>query len=120
VTIRQHVSLEELVQSNILIVQALVEVLGEKGVIDQADVLRRIEKLKHETTFTKSPQHATPEPSADTRTMVVSVDDLIASNMMAVEALLAILVDKAFLTQGEVNELMADLRKKTSAKMRKQ
>ena len=47
---KQPVSFEELALSNMLIVQALVELLNEKGVLAQAEVLQRVQKLRQETT----------------------------------------------------------------------
>ena len=118
-TKRQRVSFEELAYSNMLIVQALVELLSERGLLDKAEILQRVEKLKQETSFTKSSQ-TTAEPIADPRTVIVSIDDLISSNKLVVEMLLAILVDKAFLTHEEMEELLADFRKKAAVRMRKQ
>ena len=43
------VSFEELVYSNMMIVQALVELLSEKGVLTQKEVMERVQKLKQET-----------------------------------------------------------------------
>jgi hypothetical protein len=43
------VSFEELAYSNMLVVQALVELLAEKGVLNQQEVLSRVEKLRRET-----------------------------------------------------------------------
>jgi hypothetical protein len=46
------VSFEELAYSNILVVQALVELLSEKGVLSKQEILRRVQKLKEETKVT--------------------------------------------------------------------
>lgn len=45
---RKTVSLEELAYSNMMIVQALVDVLAEKGVLTQSEVMERVQKLKQE------------------------------------------------------------------------
>jgi hypothetical protein len=53
---RATVSFEELAYSNMLIVQALVELLAEKGVLTQKEVTERIQKLKKETQTNKPRQ----------------------------------------------------------------
>ena len=45
---RQSVSYEDLAYSNMLQIQALVELLSEKGILGQAEVLERVKKLQHE------------------------------------------------------------------------
>jgi len=45
---RQTVSFEELAYSNMLTLNALVEVLDEKGVLTKREVLERIKKLQGE------------------------------------------------------------------------
>jgi hypothetical protein len=47
---RATVSFEELAYSNMLIVQALVELLTEKGVLTQNEVTERVQRLKQETS----------------------------------------------------------------------
>jgi hypothetical protein len=46
------VSFEELAYSNMLVVQALVELLAEKGLLSQQEILSRVQKLKQETKVT--------------------------------------------------------------------
>ena len=46
---RATASFEQLAYSNMLIVQALVELLSEKGLLQQQEVLDRIKKLKQES-----------------------------------------------------------------------
>jgi hypothetical protein len=119
VTKKRRVSFDEFAHSSVLIVQALVEMLSEKGFLDETEILQRVEKLKQDISFSKSPR-CPAEPIADPRTVVVSIDDLISSNKLVVEMLLAILVDKAFLTQEEMEELLAEVRKKAAIRMRRQ
>jgi hypothetical protein len=45
---RQTVSFEELIYANMIEVQALVELLCEKGVLTQPEILQRIKKLQSE------------------------------------------------------------------------
>jgi hypothetical protein len=46
---RQTVSFEELAYSNMLTLNALVELLDEKGLLTKREVLGRIKKLQSET-----------------------------------------------------------------------
>jgi len=101
-----------------LVVQALIGLLSEKGFMHKAEILRRIAKLKQETSNSKS-QYEMPEQIAGPRLMIASVDDLIDSNMMAFDVLLALLVEKAFLTEQEMEDLVADFRKKAGVRMRR-
>jgi hypothetical protein len=50
---KQAVSFDELALSNMFIVQALVELLSEKGLLSQKEVFERVQKLKREAA-TKS------------------------------------------------------------------
>ena len=47
---RQVVSVEELALSNMLTVNALVELLSEKGLVSQQEVLERVKRLRTEMT----------------------------------------------------------------------
>ena len=61
---RLTVSFEELTCSNTLILQALMELLSEKGLFDWKEVLDRVEKFKKEPA-SKSPSRkeaSPPEP----------------------------------------------------------
>jgi hypothetical protein len=49
---RPSISFEELAYSNMLIVQALVELLSEKGLLGNAEVMERVKKLRRETDAT--------------------------------------------------------------------
>jgi hypothetical protein len=51
---RNAASFEELAYSSMLVVQALVELLAEKGVLSQQEVLSRVEKLRLETAAERS------------------------------------------------------------------
>jgi hypothetical protein len=46
---RKRASFEELAYSNMMIVQALVELLAEKGVLTQKEVMERVQRLNRET-----------------------------------------------------------------------
>ena len=46
---RQTVAFEQLTYSNMLTLNALVELLTEKGVLNKPEILERIEKLQGET-----------------------------------------------------------------------
>ena len=112
---RPTVSFEELAYSNMLIVQSLVELLAEKGIVNTAQVTERVKQLRQETkvSFPKksdSRQAAASDPMA--MPVVVTVGDLVSANMVIVESLLALLVDKALLTQDELEELVGELRSK--------
>ena len=52
---RQTVTFEELAYSNMLMLNALVELLSEKGVVAKAEVLDRIKKLQGKTGAGKRP-----------------------------------------------------------------
>jgi hypothetical protein len=45
---RQAASYEELAYSNMLQLQALIELLSEKGLVGQSEVLERVKKIQHE------------------------------------------------------------------------
>ena len=46
---RQTVSFEELTYSNILTLNALIELLDEKGLIGKKDILERVKRLQAQT-----------------------------------------------------------------------
>ena len=46
---RQAVTLEEIAYSNMLTLNALVELLSEKGVLTKPEILKRIKKLQSES-----------------------------------------------------------------------
>jgi hypothetical protein len=52
---RQTVSFEELAYSNMLTLNALVELLAEKGVLTKQEVLDRVKRLQAETRVTRKP-----------------------------------------------------------------
>lgn len=107
-------SFEQIAYSNMLVVQALVELLVEKGALTNQELLDRIQKLKHQTRVNLAAigNEGTAVPGA--RVALVALEDLVSANMIAVEALLALLVDKAFLTEAEMEELLGDLKRKAS------
>jgi len=45
-TERVKVSFEELAYSNMIVVEALVELLTEKGLLDRSEITERVKKLK--------------------------------------------------------------------------
>lgn len=47
---RTTVSFEELAYSNMIVVEALVELLTEKGLLSRKEIKERVKKLKRETT----------------------------------------------------------------------
>lgn len=47
---RMTVSFEELAYSNMIVVEALVELLTEKGLLSRAEIEERVKKLRRETT----------------------------------------------------------------------
>lgn len=49
-SLRTTVSFEELAYSNMIVVEALVELLTEKGLLSRAEIEERVKKLKRETT----------------------------------------------------------------------
>lgn len=53
---RQTVSFEELAYSNMLTLNALIELLDEKGLIGEEDILERVKRLQAETQLRKKPQ----------------------------------------------------------------
>jgi hypothetical protein len=116
-------SFEELAYSNMLIVQALVELLGEKGLLENAEVMERVKKLRRETrlTFPRGSElrHDNVADSKNTP-VVVSASDLISANMVVAETLLALFVDKGFLTRNELEELVAELREKAQRSIPRQ
>ena len=52
---RQTVSFEELAYSNMLTLNALVELLAEKGVLSKQEVLERVKQLQVGTQSKKKP-----------------------------------------------------------------
>lgn len=112
---RPTVSFDELAYSNMLVVQALVELLAEKSLLSSDEVRDRVQRLRRETQVhaTSVTSQAAPEAQVP-RMAVVTIEDLVSANMVAVEALLALLVEKAFLTRTEMEELIAELKRKAS------
>ncbi len=114
---RMTASFEQIAYSNMLVVEALVELLVEKGALTNQELLNRIQRLKQQTSVNRAaPENAAgaaPEPPG-ARVALVSLEDLVSANMIAVEALLALLVDKAFLSEAEMEELLGELRSKAS------
>jgi len=111
------VSFEELAYSNMLIIQALVEILTEKGLVGTKELTERVKRLRHESAVSppKPPEPertgASDDPMATP--VVVTAGDLVSANMVIVESLLALLVDKALLTQSELEQLIAELKQKS-------
>jgi hypothetical protein len=120
----REVTFEELVYSNMILVQALVDELVAKGLIDHQTVLARVRKLKKEAGSLRflgpdeAPAQAVHRPRD--RMVSVSFDDLVSANKITLEMLMAILVDKGFLTQAELEELKADFREKMRSRTRRQ
>jgi hypothetical protein len=52
----QTVSFEELAYSNMLTLNALVELLNEKGLLSKQEVLERVKQLQAQTRLRKKPQ----------------------------------------------------------------
>jgi hypothetical protein len=113
---RPTVSFEELAYSNMLVVQALVELLSEKGIVSTAQVTDRVKQLKQETkvSFPRPPEQERAAGSDPMATpVVVTAGDLVSANMVIVESLLALLVDKALLTQDELEQLLSELKQRS-------
>jgi hypothetical protein len=53
---RQTVSFEELAYSNMLALNALVELLAEKGLLSKQEVLERVNRLQAQSQLRKRPQ----------------------------------------------------------------
>ena len=53
---RQTVNFEELAYSNMLTLNALVELLDERGILARPDVLERVKKLQAETRVKRTVQ----------------------------------------------------------------
>jgi hypothetical protein len=53
---RPTVTFEELAYSNMLTLNALVELLAEKGVVSKQEVLERVKQLQAQTQVKKKPQ----------------------------------------------------------------
>jgi len=53
---RQTVSFEELAYSNMLTLNALIELLDEKGLIGKTEILERVKRLQAQTQLRKKPQ----------------------------------------------------------------
>ena len=53
---RQAVSFEELAYSNMLTLNALIELLDEKGLIGKKEILERVKRLQGQTQLRKKPQ----------------------------------------------------------------
>ena len=52
---RQTVSFEELAYSNMLTLNALIELLDEKGLIGKKDILERVKRLQAQAQVRKKP-----------------------------------------------------------------
>jgi hypothetical protein len=112
---RPTASFEELAYSNMLIVQALVELLAEKGIVSTAQVTERVKRLKQEAkvSFPRPPEPRQAASDPMTAPVVVTAGDLVSANMVIVESLLALLVDKALLTQDELEQLVSELKQRS-------
>ena len=53
---RQAVSFEELAYSNMLTLNALIELLDERGLIGKKEILERVKLLQAQTQLRKKPQ----------------------------------------------------------------
>jgi hypothetical protein len=53
---RQAVSFEELAYSNMLTLNALIELLDEKGLIGKKEILERVKRLQAQAQLRKKPQ----------------------------------------------------------------
>jgi len=53
---RQAVSFEELAYSNMLTLNALIELLDEKGLIAKTEILERVKQLQAQTQLRKKPR----------------------------------------------------------------
>ena len=53
---RQAVSFEELAYSNMLTLNALIELLDEKGLIGKEEILERVKRVQAQTQLRKKPQ----------------------------------------------------------------
>jgi hypothetical protein len=53
---RQAVIFEELAYSNMLTLNALIELLDEKGLIGKKEILERVKRLQAQTQMRKKPQ----------------------------------------------------------------
>jgi hypothetical protein len=102
---RSIVSFEELGHSNALIVEALVGLLAEKGVITREDLIGRVKQLRRETKV-----QSTGGPADQ---VVVTRADLISSNSFVAELLLDLLVEKGFLNAEEMVELKTRMKDRT-------
>jgi hypothetical protein len=109
---RKIASFEELAYSNMLVNEALVSLLTEKGVISQQEVIERISRLRGETRIQK--------PTISTNRVVASREDLIASNSFVVELMFDLLCEKEFLTVDEISELKARLKQRAKELLRTQ
>jgi hypothetical protein len=99
-----------------MLLQALIDELVGKGLVNRAAILERVEKLRNQTRAL--PEALTAPATADVygdqaKLLYISLDDLVRTNRIGIETLVSILCDKGFLANDEVAELLADLRKKT-------
>lgn len=101
---RKIVSFEELAHSNMLVNEALIGLLSEKGLVSRPEILERISKLRSE-----SPTQVLATP---TDQVVASREDLIASDSLATDLLLDLLMDKDFLSETEIDELKSKMKKR--------
>ncbi|MGD1100703.1 MAG: hypothetical protein ABSA59_01450 [Terriglobia bacterium] len=59
-TNRQTVSFEELAYSNMLTLNALIELMEEKGLMDKKDILERVKRLQAQRLQAQSQSSKTP------------------------------------------------------------
>jgi hypothetical protein len=112
-------SLDEIDYSNVLVVRALTELLAEKGMLSDQEVLNRFQRLRRETKI----KQAAPAGSEglEARVALVSLEDLASANMVMGELLLNLLLDKGFLSPMEVEQLAQSLKQRVRrAVLRKQ
>jgi hypothetical protein len=99
--IREIASFEEITYSNMIIVEALVDQLSKKGLIERGQLTERIKELGAQTRIGPA--------AVPVERVTVARSDLISSNHVVLELLLDLLLDKGFLMPDDVSELKTRL-----------
>ena len=109
---RKIASFEEIVYSNMLMLEALVGELSDKGAIDRDNIIRRIQDLRKQVGV--FPKIDAPDQ------ITLSRSDLVGANSIMAELLVDLLVDKGLLTSEELEEVLSKLKAKTKDLLRRQ
>jgi hypothetical protein len=111
-TSKTTASFEEITFSNMFVMEALVEQLGEKGLIDRERLTKRVRELTRETRLVPA---LTPIEQA---IAVSATEAMLTSSHFVLDLLMDLLFDKGFLSLNEIDDLKTKLSKRVKLLLR--